>query len=70
MEVYRTVDQIEIAFVNRASEQRDMGLEPDTCLFRDIVILPQNDAIEKMVQIPIPEDAATTKSLASGKTLR
>jgi hypothetical protein len=56
VEVYRTVSDPDIMSASVADDNRQLGLEPETCLFRDITILPQTDLINKMVQIRIPEE--------------
>jgi tRNA A-37 threonylcarbamoyl transferase component Bud32 len=56
VEVYRSVlnpSETSDVFVRKNIE---LGLAPDTCLFRDIAILPQRDLISRMVRIAIPEE--------------
>jgi tRNA A-37 threonylcarbamoyl transferase component Bud32 len=67
VEVYRTVtdrDNLSKATVRKNGE---MGLEPDTCIFRDIAILPQGDKIKKMALVPISEEARQQNPLLPAK---
>ena len=63
MEVYRTVlDPSDMSDVF-ARKNKELGLEPDTCLFRDIAILPQRELISRMVRIAIPEEVRNRNPL-------
>jgi serine/threonine protein kinase len=67
VEVYRTVTDRNSLLNAKKHKNEQMGLEPETCIFRDIVILPQGDVAKKMVQIPIPEDARQRNPLLPTK---
>ncbi len=55
-EVYRTVfDSISVSTsVTQANAKS--GLDPETCVFGDIKIVPQNEWVKKMVEVRIPEE--------------
>jgi hypothetical protein len=67
VEVYRSVSDPETMSASLAQANRRLGLEPDTTLFRDITILPQTDLINKMVQVPIPEEFRQRNPLLPAK---
>ncbi len=56
VEVYRTVLESSRVPASLAHSNIESGLKPDTCLFRDIKIVPPRESIRKMVQVQIPED--------------
>ena len=67
VEVYRSVADPSGVSDVIARKNRELGLEPDTCLFRDIAILPQPHLISKMVEISIPQDSRNRNQLLPEK---
>ena len=67
VEVYRTVPDPDIMSASIADDNRVLGLEPETCVFQDITILPQADLISKMVQVRTPEESRRRNPLLPAK---
>jgi hypothetical protein len=67
VEVYRTVSDRANVPASVARKNSELGLEPETCLFRDITILPQAELLKEMVQIRVPEEVRRRNPLLPAK---
>lgn len=67
VEVYRTVlapSNLPESFMRK---NKQLGLEPNTCLFGDITILPQANLIKEKVQVLVSQQARTRNPLLPSK---
>jgi serine/threonine protein kinase len=55
-EVYRTVLDSRYVPASLGRRNKELGLDLDTCFFRDIKIVSPGETIKKMVQIQVPKD--------------
>jgi hypothetical protein len=67
VEVYRTVLVPGNLPESIVRKNRELGLEPDMCLFGDVTIRPQAALIKEMVEILVPEEARKRNPLLPSK---
>ncbi|HKG97365.1 MAG TPA: serine/threonine-protein kinase, partial [Pyrinomonadaceae bacterium] len=67
VEVYRTVLAPSNLPELIVRKNRELGLEPDTCLFGDVAILPQAELIKEMAEILVPQEARKINPLLPSK---